>query len=215
MHNVFLVCCAFCPFHDWPADAGRCAKRSDHCHGNNIGSFVFYVWLSYEPSGGFSVRSRRKKRGSLLIFGQAWYGTECLFRLPGSGFSWQRSCYVLTAVFIEGFIFLFLSLIGMRQWLVALIPSSLKIASTAGIGLFLTLIGLSTSAGLGVITGAQSTPLDLAGCPLQYQDDFGVCQSHKLQSPKVSPSLSVVRYMLRKGSRSGSVFFMEGSLPHC
>jgi AGZA family xanthine/uracil permease-like MFS transporter len=92
----------------------------------------------------------------------------------------------LTAVFIEGFIFVFLSLIGMRQWLVAVIPSSLKIASTAGIGLFLTLIGLSTSAGLGVISGAQSTPLDLAGCPAKYQDEFGVCQSHKLQNPTVS-----------------------------
>ncbi|OCT53885.1 putative xanthine/uracil permease [Cladophialophora carrionii] len=91
----------------------------------------------------------------------------------------------LTAVFIEGFIFVFLSLIGMRQWLVAVIPSSLKIASTAGIGLFLTLIGLSTSAGLGVITGAQSTPLDLAGCLAKYQDEFGVCQSHKLQNPTV------------------------------
>ncbi|KAJ9604296.1 hypothetical protein H2200_011130 [Cladophialophora chaetospira] len=91
----------------------------------------------------------------------------------------------LTAVFIEGFIFVFLSLVGMRQWLVGLIPSSLKIASTAGIGLFLTLIGLSTSAGLGVIAGAESTPLDLAGCPARYKDNFGACTSHKLQDPTV------------------------------
>ena len=91
----------------------------------------------------------------------------------------------LTAVFVEGFIFFFLSLIGMRQWLVTLIPASLKIASTAGIGLFLTLIGLSTSAGIGVVSGAQSTPLDIAGCPVQYQDEFGACTSHKLQSPTV------------------------------
>lgn len=34
----------------------------------------------------------------------------------------------LTAVFIEGLVFLFMSLIGMRQWLVRIIPVSLKIA---------------------------------------------------------------------------------------
>ena len=101
----------------------------------------------------------------------------------------------LTAVFVEGFIFFFLSLIGMRQWLVAIIPASLKIASTAGIGLFLTLIGLSTSAGIGVISGAQSTPLDLAGCLPQYQDQFGVCSSHKLENPTVGVSCNPVEWL--------------------
>src|SRR6266516_188803 len=42
----------------------------------------------------------------------------------------------LAAVFVEGFTFVFLSLIGMRQWLVKLIPSSLKVAGSAGIGIF-------------------------------------------------------------------------------
>jgi AGZA family xanthine/uracil permease-like MFS transporter len=96
----------------------------------------------------------------------------------------------LTAVFVEGFIFVFLSLIGMRQWLVKLIPASLKVASTAGIGLFLTLIGLSTSAGIGLISGAESTPLDISGCLPKYQDEFGVCTSHKLQNPTVGLSSS-------------------------
>lgn len=95
----------------------------------------------------------------------------------------------LTAVFVEGFIFIFLSLIGMRQWLVKLVPASLKIAATAGIGLFLTLIGLSTSAGVGLISGASSTPLDLAGCLPQYKDAFGECQSHKLGDPRVGTLL--------------------------
>src|ERR1700760_1231171 len=49
----------------------------------------------------------------------------------------------LAAVFIEGFIFIFLALIGMRQWLVRLLPTSIKIASAVGIGLFLAEIGLS------------------------------------------------------------------------
>jgi AGZA family xanthine/uracil permease-like MFS transporter len=97
----------------------------------------------------------------------------------------------LTAVFVEGFVFIFLSLIGMRQWLVKLVPASLKIAATAGIGLFLTLIGLSSSAGIGLISGGEATPLDLAGCPSQYRDEFGACQSHKLLDPRVRVPFAV------------------------
>lgn len=91
----------------------------------------------------------------------------------------------LTAVFIEGFIFVFLSLIGMRQWLVRLIPGSIKVASGVGIGLFLTEIGLSSS-GIGMISGSRNSPTDLAGCPTQYIDPTtGGCTSHKMTSPTV------------------------------
>jgi adenine/guanine/hypoxanthine permease len=121
----------------------------------------------------------------------------------------------LTAVFIEGFIFVFLSLIGMRQWLVKLIPASLKIASTAGIGLFLTLIGLSTSAGIGLISGAESTPLDIAGCLPKYQDEFGVCTSHKVQNPTVGHPHPVVAVFhstrLTPLGRSGLAYSAEVS----
>ncbi|KAF7550149.1 hypothetical protein G7Z17_g5914 [Cylindrodendrum hubeiense] len=74
----------------------------------------------------------------------------------------------LTAVFVEGLIFMFLALTGMRQWLVKLIPATIKTATGVGIGLFLTEIGLSYSAGLGVITGGwKATPLTIAGCPAE------------------------------------------------
>ncbi|CZR67389.1 related to purine transporter azgA [Phialocephala subalpina] len=79
----------------------------------------------------------------------------------------------LTAVFVEGFIFVFLSLIGMRQWLVRIIPASVKVASGVGIGMFLTEIGMSYS-GIGLITGSNVTPTDLAGCP-----------PHMSSSPKI------------------------------
>lgn len=92
----------------------------------------------------------------------------------------------LTAVFVEGFVFIALSLIGMRQWLVKIIPVSLKIASACGIGLFLAEIGLSYSAGIGAITGSSATPLEIAGCPPQFQDENGFCTSHKMTSPTVS-----------------------------
>lgn len=105
----------------------------------------------------------------------------------------------LTAVFIEGFIFIGLSLIGMRQWLVKVIPVSLKIASACGIGLFLAEIGLSYNAGIGAITGSTNTPLEVAGCLPKYQDENGFCLSHKMTSPTVSPSHSSVPVSLVLG----------------
>lgn len=90
----------------------------------------------------------------------------------------------LTAIFIEGFIFIGLSLIGMRQWLARAIPRSIKLATGAGIGLYLALIGLTYSAGIGAITGNTATPLELAGCIEEYKDPVtGVCMSHKMQNP--------------------------------
>ncbi|KAI9742802.1 MAG: hypothetical protein M1818_003531 [Claussenomyces sp. TS43310] len=93
----------------------------------------------------------------------------------------------LTAVFVEGFVFVFLSLIGMRQWLVKLIPASIKVASGVGIGLFLTTIGLSGSAGIGVITaGGPSQPVTLGGCPAQYiNSQTGSCEGHVLTNPQM------------------------------
>jgi AGZA family xanthine/uracil permease-like MFS transporter len=64
------------------------------------------------------------------------------------------------------------------------IPASIKLATGVGIGLYLTIIGLAYSAGIGLITGAQSTPLELGGCEARFKDEFGVCPgSHKMRSP--------------------------------
>jgi adenine/guanine/hypoxanthine permease len=104
----------------------------------------------------------------------------------------------LTAVFVEGFVFVFLSLIGMRQWLVKVIPASVKVASGVGIGLFLTMIGLSYSAGIGAITGSSVTPTELGGCPPEYLDSTGACASHKLQNPTVSLCFSPIEYCAEK-----------------
>lgn len=94
----------------------------------------------------------------------------------------------LTAVFFEGLIFIFLALTGMRQWLVKLIPATIKTATGVGIGFFLTEIGLSYSAGIGAITGGgKSTPLALGGCPPELIDETtGVCSGGEMSNPKVS-----------------------------
>jgi AGZA family xanthine/uracil permease-like MFS transporter len=76
-----------------------------------------------------------------------------------------------------------LTILGIRQWLARAIPASIKLATGVGIGLYLTIIGLAYSAGIGLITGAQATPLELAGCDKAYFTEEGVCPpAHKMRS---------------------------------
>lgn len=58
------------------------------------------------------------------------------------GYSWQ---FALTAVFIEGSIFLLLTFFNVRELIVKSIPRVLKEAIPVGIGLFITLIGLKSA----------------------------------------------------------------------
>ncbi|GAA6138829.1 NCS2 family permease [Arenicella sp. 4NH20-0111] len=60
----------------------------------------------------------------------------------GMGISWQIA---LGAVFIAGLIFLVLSVLPIREWLINSIPTSLKLGMSAGIGLFLGVIALTGS----------------------------------------------------------------------
>lgn len=60
----------------------------------------------------------------------------------GMGHSWQTA---LGAVFLSGMIFLVLSLLPVREWLINAIPRSLKLAISAGIGLFLAIIALKNA----------------------------------------------------------------------
>jgi len=57
----------------------------------------------------------------------------------GMGYSWQ---FALTAVFLEGIIFIVLSFFNVREAIVKAIPYSLKNAVSVGIGLFIAFIGL-------------------------------------------------------------------------
>lgn len=64
----------------------------------------------------------------------------------GSGYSWQLA---LGAVFISGMIFLGISILPLRHYLINSIPQTLKTAIVAGIGLFLGVIGLKSA---GILT---------------------------------------------------------------
>jgi len=60
----------------------------------------------------------------------------------GMGYTWQQA---LAAIFVEGVIFIFLSLINIREAIFNAIPPSLKIAVSVGIGLFISFIGLQNA----------------------------------------------------------------------
>ena len=71
------------------------------------------------------------------------------------GYTWQ---FALTAVFLEGIIFLILSLFKVREMIFDAIPINLKKAVSCGIGLFIALVGLVYS---GIILNGEGTVLQL------------------------------------------------------
>ncbi len=71
--------------------------------------------------------------------------------VKGMGFTWQAA---LGAVFISGCLFMLVSLFRIREMIVNGIPHSIRIAITAGIGLFLGIVSLR---GAGLVVGSPAT----------------------------------------------------------
>ena len=77
--------------------------------------------------------------------------TVCL----GMGHSWQMA---LTAIFLEGILFILLTITNIRKLIVDAIPLSLKRAIGAGIGLYIAFIGLKSA---GIIVSSEATSVTL------------------------------------------------------
>lgn len=77
------------------------------------------------------------------------------FGLAAFGIAWQQR---LGAVFISGALFLIITLLGIRTWLAGAISDSMKHSFAAGIGLFLTFIGLFET---GIVKRAEAVPVQL------------------------------------------------------
>lgn len=69
----------------------------------------------------------------------------------GMGYSWQ---FALTAILIEGLIFFVMNVLNIREAIVNAIPTTLKHAISAGIGLFIAFIGLQNS---GIVVNDDAT----------------------------------------------------------
>ncbi len=72
------------------------------------------------------------------------------------GYSWQ---FALTAVFVEGLIFILLTVTNLREKIVDIIPDTLKNAISVGIGLYIAFIGLQSC---GIIINNDLTLVSLS-----------------------------------------------------
>ncbi len=73
----------------------------------------------------------------------------------GMGIGWQTA---LGAVFVSGVLFFLLSVFKVREWIINAIPMSLKLAISAGIGLFLGIIALNNA---GIVVDHPATLVTL------------------------------------------------------
>ena len=71
----------------------------------------------------------------------------------------------LTAIIVEGAIFLVLALTGVRFALAKLIPEPIRLATAPAIGAFLAHLGFQTAEGLGIVVSDIATAITLGACP--------------------------------------------------
>ena len=103
------------------------------------------------------------------------------------GYTWQ---FALTAVFLEGLIFMLLTLTGLRQKIVDAMPLVLRKAISPGIGLFIALIGLK-SAGIVVSNDATLVSLGDLHTPGVLLACFGIIFSAVLMVRNITGALLI------------------------
>lgn len=103
------------------------------------------------------------------------------------GYTWQ---FALTAVFIEGLIFILLTLTGLRQKIVDCMPLLLRRSISPGIGLFIAFIGLKNA---GIVTSSSSTLVTLGNLhdPAVLLACFGILLSAVLLVRNVTGALLI------------------------
>lgn len=102
-------------------------------------------------------------------------------------YSWQ---FALTAVFLEGILFVLLTLSGLRQKIVDSMPLVLRRAISPGIGLFIAFIGLKSA---GIVTPNDATLVSLGDLhdPAVVLACFGILFSAILMVRKVTGALLI------------------------
>ncbi|KAK7394989.1 hypothetical protein VNO78_15530 [Psophocarpus tetragonolobus] len=137
----------------------------------------------------------------------------------------------LTAIFLEGLIFLLISAVGFRAKLAKLVPKAVRVSSAAGIGLFLAFIGLQSNQGIGLVGFSPSTLVTLGGCPRNkltalasvLTDVNGtvslvsggtvseriLCSGNRMESPTLwlgMVGLIIIAYCLIKNIKGGMIY---------
>lgn len=103
------------------------------------------------------------------------------------GYTWQ---FALTAVFLEGLIFIALTLTGLRQKIVDCMPLLLRRSISPGIGLFIAFIGLKNA---GIVASSQATFVTLGNLhdPSVLLACFGILLSAVLLVRNVTGALLI------------------------
>ena len=103
------------------------------------------------------------------------------------GYSWQ---FALTAVLIEGIIFILLTVTGLRKYIVNAIPLVLRRAISPGIGLFIAFVGLKSA---GIVTSSEATFITLGNMhdPAVLLGIFGIVLTASLLVKGVTGSLLI------------------------
>ena len=113
------------------------------------------------------------------------------------GYTWSQA---LAAIFVEGIIFIFLSLVNIREAIFNAIPPSLKIAVSVGIGLFISFIGLQNAH----IVVAGPTLVTLYS--FKHSVEGGMFQSEGITVLLALIGLLITAFLLIKNVK-GSVLF--------
>ena len=103
------------------------------------------------------------------------------------GYSWQ---FALTAVFIEGLIFILLTVTGLRSYIVNAIPLVLRRAISPGIGLFIAFVGLKSA---GIVGSSDTTFVTMGNLhdPAVLLGIFGILITAALLVKNVTGSLLI------------------------
>lgn len=104
--------------------------------------------------------------------------------VQGMGYSWETA---LAAMFVEGLIFILITLLNVREIILNSIPVNLRYAISAGIGMFIAFIGLKNA---GIIESNPSTFVALGHfTPISLLAIFGILLSAVLLIKKVKGAL--------------------------
>ncbi len=122
------------------------------------------------------------------------------------GYTWE---FALTAVFLEGILFIILTLFNVRELIVDAIPLSQKHAISVGIGLFIAFIGLQ-DAGIIVHDKATLVTLGNLGSPAAVICLFGLVVSSVLLTLRVKGALLIGIF----ASTLLALFMGKTALPH-
>ncbi|KAL0441974.1 UNVERIFIED_CONTAM: Adenine/guanine permease AZG2 [Sesamum radiatum] len=98
----------------------------------------------------------------------------------GSGHMTYRTAMAI--VFVEGCAFLAIAVLGLRAKLARLIPTSVRLACAAGIGLFIAFVGLQPHQGVGLVGPDPATLVTLSACK-SINPASGECIGGRMQSP--------------------------------